>query len=134
MALQYSTAHRNACMSDIATQAGANATVKIFQGTMPANCATADAGTALVTLTGNATQFGTVSSGVLTVLPIAPANASNTGTAQYFRVYPSAATTTNAVLQGTVGASGADMNLSNTSVAAGQQVSVTSWTITAFGA
>lgn len=134
MALQYSTTHRNNVMSDIVTQAGTSATIKIFSGTAPATAGTADTGTLLATLTGNATQFGTVSGGVLTASAITSGTAAATGTAGYFRVYPSAATTTNAVYQGTVGTAGADLNLSSTSISSGQTVSISSLTITAFGA
>ena len=100
----------------------------------PANAGTADSGTTLVTFAGNASQFGTVSSGVLTVSAIANATAAATGTAGYFRIYPSSATTTNAVIQGLCAASGSDMNLTNTSITSGQTCSFTSMTITAFGA
>lgn len=134
MALQYSTTHRTNAMSDIATQAGTSATIKIWSGSPPATCATADTGTLLVTLTGNASQLGTATSGVLTFSSITSGTAGNTGTAGYFRVYPSAATSTNAVLQGLVGTSGSDMNITSTSIVSGQTVSISSWTITAFGA
>jgi hypothetical protein len=134
MAIQYSTTHRTNAMTDIATQAGTNANIKIFTGSPPANCATADTGTVLVTLTGNASGLGTATSGVLTFNAITSGTASNTGTAGYFRVYPSSATTTNAVLQGTVGTSGTDMIIGSTSISSGQTVSISSWTITAFGA
>ena len=133
MALQYSVTNRTNKATQIATDVGTNAVIKIFTGSPPATCGTADTGTLLVTFAGNATQFGTASSGVLTVSAIAAANAGNTGTAGYFRVYPSAATTTNAVIQGLCAASGSDMNLSNTSIASGQSCSITSWTITEFG-
>ena len=133
MALQYSVTHRTNAMTDIATQAGTNATVKIFTGSPPASCGTADTGTLLCTFAGNASQFGTASSGVLTVSAIAAATAGNTGTAGYWRVYPSSATTTNAVAQGLCGTAGSDMNLSSTAISSGQTITITSWTITAFG-
>lgn len=134
MALQYSTTHRTNAMTDIATQVGTSGLLKIFTGTPPATCGTADSGTLLATLTCNASAFGSASSGVLTAGAITGATAAGTGTAGYFRVYPSAATTTNAVFQGLVGTSGSDLNLNSTSIASGQTVSVTSLVITAFGA
>ena len=134
MAIQYSSAHRTAAVADISTQAGINAVIKIFSGTPPANCATADSGVTLVTFAGNATQFGTSTAGVLTASAVANASAAATGTAGYFRVYPSAATTTNAVFQGTVGLTATDMIVTNTSIATGQTVTFTSLTVTAFGA
>lgn len=136
MALQYSTTHRTNAMSDIATQVGASGVMKIFSGSAPANCGTADTGTLLATLACNGTAFGAAASGVLTANSITNTtpSANVSGTAGYFRIYPSSPTTTNAVLQGTVGTSGADLNLSSTSIAPGITVTISSMTITAFGA
>jgi hypothetical protein len=136
MALQYSTTHRTNAMTDIATLVGTSGVLKIFTGTAPTNCATADTGTLLATLTCGAAAFGSATSGVLTANAISSASASGAGTAGYFRVYPSSATTTNAVLQGTVTATGGggDLQLNSAVISSGQTVSVTSFTITAFGA
>ena len=133
MAIQYSLTHRTNAMSQLNTDIGANAVIKIFTGAAPANCGTADTGTLLVTFAGNAGGFGTAASQVLTASAIANANAAATGTAGYFRIYPSAATTTNAVVQGTCGLSAADMILTNTSITSGQTCVFTSLTVTAFG-
>ena len=134
MALQYSTTHRTNAMTDIATQVGSSGLLKIWTGSPPATCATADSGSLLATLTCNAGGFGSASGGVLTVSAITSNTASGTGTAGYFRIYPSAATSTNAVLQGLCGTSGSDLNLSSLSISSGQTVSITSMSITAFGA
>jgi hypothetical protein len=130
MAIQYSVTHRTNAMTQLATDVGTSAVIKIFTGTVPANCGTTDSGTLLVTFAGNVTQFGTSATGVLTVSAVANAVAGNTGTAGYFRIYPSAATGTNAVMQGTVGV---DMTLTNTSITSGQTCAFTSMTVTAFG-
>jgi len=53
--------------------------------------------------------------------------ANNTGTATWFRAVDSNGL---AVIDGSVGTSGADLNLATTSITTGQTVSVTSWTIT----
>lgn len=136
MSIQYSTTHRTNAMSQLNTDIGASAVIKVFTGSAPANCGTADAGTLLVTFAGNAGGFGTASAGVLTAAAVASATASSTGTAGYFRIYPSAATSTNAVVQGTVTATGGggDMQVTNTSIASGQTCNFTSLTVTAFGA
>jgi hypothetical protein len=130
MAIQYSVTHRTNAMTQLATDVGTSAVIKIWTGTVPANCGTTDSGTLLVTFAGNVTQFGTAATGVLTVSAIANAVAGNTGTAGYFRIYPTAATGTNAVIQGTVGV---DMTLTNTSITSGQTCAFTSMTVTAFG-
>ena len=135
MALQYSTTHRTNAMTDIATQAGTSAVMKIFMGSPPANCGTADSGSLLATLTCSVSGLGTASSGVLTFNAITSATATGAGTAGYFRIYPSAVTTTNAVLQGLCGTSGSDLNLNTTTISIGLTVAVTNFaTITAFGA
>jgi hypothetical protein len=100
MSLQYSVADRTNKMTQLATDVGVNAVIKTFTGSMPATCATADTGTLLVQHAGNATQFGTASAGVLTTSAVATVNAVAAGVAGYVRVYPNAATTTNAVFQG----------------------------------
>jgi len=133
MAIQYSLTHRTNAMSTLNTDIGSSAVIKIFTGSAPANCGTADTGTVLVTFAGNAGGFGTAAAQVLTASAVASATAANTGTAGYFRIYPSAATTTNAVVQGTCGTSGADMILTNTSINSGQTCNFTSLTVTAFG-
>lgn len=130
MAIQYSVTHRTNAMTQLATDVGTSAVIKIWTGTVPTNCGTADSGTLLVTFAGNVAQFGTAAAAVLTVSAIANAVAGNTGTAGYFRVYPTAATSINAVIQGTVGV---DMTLTNTSITSGQTCAFTSMTVTAFG-
>ena len=134
MAIQYSTAHRTAVVDDLVTKCGTSATIKIWTGTQPATCATADSGVLLVTLTGNVTQFGTTASGLLTLSNVTSGTAGNGGATGYFRIYPSAATSTNAVIQGTAGTSG-DLVLSSSTINSGNTVSINSGaTITAFGA
>jgi len=106
MTQQYSATHRTNAMTQLNTDIGASAVIKVFSGSAPANCAAADTGTLLATFAGNAGGFGTASAGVLTASAVASttgAAGAGTGTnAGYFRIYPTAATTTNDVVQGTV--------------------------------
>jgi hypothetical protein len=51
MALQYSVAVNNARLDAIETAIGATAILRIRSGAAPANCAAADSGTVLATLT-----------------------------------------------------------------------------------
>lgn len=132
MALQYSTTHRTNAMADISTQLSSTAYLLIYTGSVPANAAAAATGTLLASLPCS-NPFGTATSGVLTASAITSATAAATGTAGYFRLCTSSAGTT-CVVQGTVGTSGADLNLNSTSISSGQTVSITSFTITAFGA
>lgn len=134
MAIQYSLTHRTNAMTQLNTDIGASAVIKIFTGSIPATCATADTGTNIATFAGNAGGFGTAASQVLTAAAVASTTGiGGGGVAGYFRIYPTASSTTNAVVQGTCGTSGADMILTNTNIASGQTVNFTSLTITAFG-
>ena len=86
-------------MSSLNTDIGINAQIIVYTGSVPANVGTAPTGTALVQFAGNATQFGTVTAGVLTASAIASANATGSGVAGYYRINTSAAV---AVAQGSV--------------------------------
>ena len=134
MTVQLSVTTRNNQLSTMNADIGANAVIKVFTGAPPANCGTADTGTLLATFAGNAGGFGTVSAGVLTAAAVASVLAAASGTAGYFRVYPSAATTTNAVIQGTAGLSATDMILTANPLTSGQTVNFTSLTYTRGGA
>jgi len=134
MAVQFSTTTRTNQLTTLNTDIGVNAVIKIFTGTPPANCATADTGTLLATFAGNATNFGTVSAGVLTAAAVASVTAAASGAPGYFRIYPTAATTTNAVVQGTAGTSGTDMIVTASPFTSGQTVNFTSLTLTRGGA
>lgn len=131
MAIQYSTAYRTSAMANLNTTIGTNAQIIIYSGTAPANVGTAPTGTLLVQFAGNATAFGSAATGVLTANAVANATASGTGTAGYFRINTSGGT---AVMQGTVGTTGTDMIVTNTSIASGQTCQFTSLTVTAYGA
>ena len=107
-----------------------SAKVRIYNGTRPANVGTAiTSQTMLVELTCNATAFAAAAaSGVLTANAISNGTAAATGTASWSRVFQSNGTT--AIADADVATSGSDLNLNNTSIATGQTVSVTSFTIT----
>lgn len=134
MALQMSTALRNAMLDQWTSTIGGNAQVRIYSGVKPTNCAAALSGnTLLAQLAANATLAPAASGGVLTLNSITnDSNADATGTASFYRVYDSSGTTCHS--QGNCGTSGSDMNLNTTSIVAGAVVSITSWTITAPGA
>lgn len=130
--LRYSAALKNAQQNAITTAVGASCLIDIMSGTQPANPDTAvTSQVILATLTGNATFAPAAAGGVLTLNSITggtgTAGAGAGTTATWFRLKTSGAT---AHIDGTVGISGADLNLNNTSIATGQAVSVTSWTIT----
>jgi hypothetical protein len=104
-------------------------TLAFYTGTQPATPETAVTGTLLGTLTLGNPAFGASSGGMITANAITGDLAADaTGTAGYFRAWRSNGTT--AVLDGTVGTSGADCNVNSVAFQIGADIEVTSWTIT----
>lgn len=135
MAMQFSVAARNAALDAIETAIGVSAILKIRTGAVPATCATADSGTVLATMTLPSDWMAAASGGTKALSGTwQDASADATGTAAHFRIYDSTGTTCH--WQGSVTATGGggDMTLDNTSIATGQQVTITSCTLTAGGA
>ena len=128
MAIAYDvTTIRNAMLDAITTRAGASALLRIYDGTRPATGGTAT--TLLAELTCSATFAPAASGGVLTLNAITQDSSANaTGTATWFRIVQSNGTSF--VMDGNVGTSGSDLNLTSTSITTGQPVSVTSFVIT----
>lgn len=129
MALQFSTTLRNNRLDQITSAVGGSGLLRIYSGTAPANVAAALSGnTLLAELTCNATFAPSASNGTLTLNSITQdSSADATGTASFFRLLTSGGT---AIVQGTVGTSGADLNLNSVAISSGAAVSVTSFTIT----
>jgi hypothetical protein len=131
MAIQYSVAVRNAMLDTIESTIGTSARLKIFDGAMPANCAAADAGTLLADLTLPSDWMAAASAGSKAKSGTwSDSSADGTGTADYFRVYESTATTCH--IQGTVTATGGggDMTVDNINFAAAQAFTVNTFTLT----
>ena len=129
MAISYSTTIRNAMLDAITSNVGTTAKLRIYSGTRPANVAASITGTLLAELTCNATFAPAASGGVLTLNAITQdSSADASGTATHFRLWNSAGST--AMLDGDVGTSGSDLNLTTTTITIAQPVSVTSFTIT----
>ncbi len=131
MAVQLSVAVRNARLDAIETSIGTSAVLKIRTGAQPASCATADSGTVLATLNLPSDWMAAASAGSKAKSGTwEDLSADNTGTAAHFRVYASDGTTCG--IQGSITATGGggDMTLDNTSIASGQTVTITSFTLT----
>ena len=131
MTIQLSVAARNGRLDAIETELGASPILKIRTGSAPADCATADSGTVLATLNLPADAMAAASSGSKAKSGTwQDTSADATGTAAHFRLYKTDGTT--CVLQGTVTATGGggDMEIQNTSINSGQQVTVTTFTLT----
>jgi len=127
MAIAYAATLRNSMLDAITTLAGASALLRIYDGTRPATGGTAT--TLLAELTFNATFAPGAANGVLTLNAITQdSSANSSGTATWFRIVKSDGTTH--VLDGNVGTSGSDLNLTTTTIVATQPVSVSSFVIT----
>lgn len=129
MALQYSVTARNNKLDSIETTIGTSPILTIRSGAAPANCAAANSGTVLATLTLPSDWMAAASSGSKAKSGTwQDSSADATGTAAHFRIHDSTATTCH--MQGTVGTSGTDMIVDNTSFAAGQSFTINTFTIT----
>lgn len=103
--------------------------LRIYTGSQPATADTAvGAQTLLAEFTLGNPAFGSAVAGVATANAIAAVVAAATGTAAWFRALKSDATP---VFDGSVGASGCDMNLDSTAIQINAHVSITSFTFTA---
>jgi len=133
MALAYKATVRQSMLDAITTHAGNGALLRIYDGSRPATNGAAT--TLLAELTCGAPFAGAAAGstdGAATTLTLSAitqdSSANATGTATWFRIVKSDGTTF--VMDGNVGTSGSDLNLSSTSIVATQPVSVTSFVIT----
>lgn len=107
-----------------------NGYLRIYSGTKPANADAAVPGDAvlLAELRFGADAFPAAVAGLLTANAItADASADATGTATWFRALKSDGTSV--LMDGTVGTSGADLNLDSVAIQANADVTVTSFTL-----
>lgn len=131
MALKLSTAVKNARLDAIESTIGTGAILKIRSGAAPAAITDADSGTVLASLTLPSDWMAAASGGTKALSGTwQDTSADAAGTAGHFRVYASDGTTQH--IQGTVTATGGggDLTLDNTSIAAGQSITITSFTLT----
>lgn len=132
MTVQLSTTVRNAKLDAIETTIGTAPTLEIRTGTKPANCAAADSGTVVASMTLPSDWANAAASGSKTLLgtwqDLVADNDNTGGGAMHFRIKAGAT----CHMQGSVTATGGggDMTIDNLAVAAGQTVSVTGFTMT----
>lgn len=98
---------------------------------MPANCAAADSGTVIATLTLPSDWLAAASSGSKAKLGTwEDTSADATGTAGFFRIYDSGGTTCHIQGDVTITGGGGAMEVQNTSFATGQDFQVTAFSLT----
>ena len=128
--MQYSVAVNNTRLDSIETAIGVSAILRIRTGAAPANCAAADTGTVLSTLT-------LPSDWMLAAAAASKAKsgtwvdslADATGTAAHFRVYDSGGTVCH--IQGTYGTSGTEMIGDSASFTINQSFTINTFTLNA---
>lgn len=126
MALGFVTTLRNNRLNQITSSIGTSGLLRIYDGTRPATGGTAT--TLLAELALSATSAPSASSGTLTFNTISDDTSANaTGTATWFRLVTSGGA---AVVDGSVGTSGSDINFNSVAFTSGGTVSVTSLVIT----
>lgn len=138
LAPSITTASRNAAANAVTALVDAGSAagrLRIYSGTPPADVNAALSGnTLLADLSMSDPAFGAASGGVSTAAAItSDSSADATGTATFHRVGAWDGVTFTPIFQGSVGTSGSDLNLSNTSITLGGTIAVTSLTYTQAG-
>lgn len=132
MTVQLSTSVRNAELDAIETAIGTSAVLKIRTGAQPATCATADSGTVLATCSLPSDWMAPASGGSKALSGTwQDASADNSGTAAHWRLYASDGVTCHAQGTITLTGGGGDMTVDAVNFTAGQQFTVTAFTLTA---
>jgi hypothetical protein len=127
MTVTSSTAVKNARLDAINATWGASAKLRLYSGTPPANAGASLSGNTLLVEVTPAPA--SASAGTKDMLGGTKTNtAAAAGTAAFYRVYDSAGTTCHE--QGTVGTSGTDLVIDNTTIALAQTVNFTTFTKT----
>jgi hypothetical protein len=128
MAVQLSVAARNARLDAIETTIGTSAILQIRSGAAPANCAAADSGTLLASLSLPSDWMAAAASGAKALSGTwQDLSADASGTIGHFRVKDSGGSVTH--IQGTAGLAG-DMVTDAASTTAGQSFTVNTFTLT----
>lgn len=125
MTIYRTDALRNAIITPLNTQRGASAEIQVRSGV---NAGTGGQGTLLAEMTGNAGGWGTPTNGVLTSSAITDdASADATGTAGHWQI-----NTSGSVFLESGSFSGDGVTINNTSITAGQEVTMAAdWVNTA---
>ena len=129
MAIQRSVAARDAANNAFEATVGTTAVLKLFSGSVAANCAAANPTGLLATLTLPSDWCTASSSGVTSKNGTWSGTGSGAGTAASYRLYASDGTTCHE--QGTVGQGSGDLSLDNTVIAVSQAITITQWDRTA---
>ena len=130
MVLKYDSTMQAAALGAIESVIGASAKLRLYTGAPPASCAAAASGVMLCEMALPSDWMGNLGAGSTTTKNGTwSGTAVATGTVGHFRIYDNAGTTCH--IQGTAGASGADLNFDSASITTGQICTISAFTITA---
>lgn len=131
MTVQLSVTVRNAKLDVMESTIGTSPILKFLSGTMPADCAAAETGTVLATLTLPSDWMAAAASGSKAKAGTwQDPTADGTGVAGYYRIYDSTGTTCHVQGTVTVTGGGGDITVDNTNFATGQNFTITSYSWT----
>lgn len=131
MAIQMGVLCRNARLDAIETLIGAGGAILTLRtGAQPADCATANSGTVVATITLPADWLAAAGGGSKAIAggPWQDVSADAGGTVLHFRIHDPTGTTCH--MQGSVGLGSGDLQLDNNVVVLAQTVSITAFTVT----
>lgn len=131
MAIQLAVLTRNARLDAIETEIGVSAVLKLRTGAQPANCAAADTGTVLASITCPSDYLAAASAGAKAKAGTwSTTGIGGGGTVAHFRLYASDGTTCKMQGSVTATAGGGDLTLDNVVVADGQSITITQFDLT----
>jgi hypothetical protein len=127
MAIQYSTAIRNAKSDAFESTVGTAAKLYVWTNAPPADCATPSGGTALALFDLPSDWMAAASGGVKAKSGTWSTTAVSAGTPGHFRIYDSSLTTCH--LQGTAGVGSGDLSF-DSAIAVGATVVISAFSLT----
>lgn len=135
MAVQLSVGVRNSMLDALEVAIGTSPIVKLRTGAQPATCATADSGTVISTITLPSDWLAAASAGSKAKAgTYEDASADASGTIAHFRIYDSGSSTCHMQGSVTLTGGGGDLTLDSVTVVAAQDITITSFTLTAANA
>jgi hypothetical protein len=129
--LQFSEGVRNAMLDAIEVTVGASPRLQLRSGPPPANCAAASVGTLLCEITLPSDWMSAASSGTKTKLGTWSGVGATGGTVGHYRIVNAAGTVCHEQGSVTIAGGGGDMTVDNPSIAASQNVTVNTKSLTA---
>lgn len=127
MTVQLGTTLRNARLDQVESTIGVSAVLQLRSGAQPADCATADSGTLLCSITLPVDWANAAASGAKTKLGTWSGTGAAAGTIAHFRIKDSGLVATH--MQGSCGIGSGDLSFDNNIIAIGQAATVNTFTM-----